>query len=123
MGVPPGAFGAELLNNADAEQQQGPTLKQAALATVMTGGAYAVVKAGGAAERATHPEGLNASEATHMQQDMAEWAAANGINPQRLSQAGVTTDLQAQATTLAPQGEDYHKNPNPPAPRRPGGMG
>ncbi len=127
MPVHPSAFGASLLNNS--EQQPAPTQQhdtswtKAAVATVATGGAYAVVKAGGAAERATHPQGLNSSEASHMQQDMATLAAANGISPERLNQAGGVQQAQMMASTQAPQAGDYRKNPNPPAPRFPGAGG
>lgn len=120
MAIHPNAFGASLLNNADAEKPEGPSLKQMAIATVATGGAYAIVKAGGVAERATHPQGLSAAESEHMQQDMAEWAAANGVSPQRLQQAGGVQDAQMMAATQAPQAQDYRHTTNPPAPRRPG---
>lgn len=132
MPVHPSAFGASLLNNSEqqpapAQQHQGPQAEtskvRAGVAILATGGAAGVVMAGRSAERATHPQGLNSTEASHMQQDMATWAAANGISPERLNQAGGVQQAQMMASTQAPQAGDYRKNPNPPAPRFPGAGG
>ncbi|MEO0393743.1 MAG: hypothetical protein AAF213_10950 [Pseudomonadota bacterium] len=113
----PGSPYANMLNGQ--EQTPEPSVKQRLMAGVVTLGASEIVRAGGTMERATHPQGLDADESKHMAQDFATWEAAN-VAPQYRGRVNTMADASAYGATAAPTADQYKRNPNPPAPNRPG---
>jgi hypothetical protein len=75
-----------------------------------------VQAAGGAAIRATDPDGLSSAERAQYSQDVNRWQTQNGIsNPNGTMSA---EQMQPYAATAAPDADDYRKSAPPTQTRR-----